>query len=148
MPPLRPSRLRPSSGFTLIELMIAVAIVAILSTVAMPAYTDYVRRGTLTDAFGGLASAQVRMEQYFQDNRTFVSSGTTCGSTITATSYFTFACAGTASTYTFTATGVTGKASAGHIYTIDQTGAKTTTQFKGVAVTGKSCWLSKSSSDC
>ncbi|WP_290870810.1 type IV pilin protein [Aquabacterium sp.] len=141
------ARLR-HQGFTLIELMVAVAVVAILASVALPAYTDYVRRGTLSDAFSGLSTAQVKMEQYFQDNRSYVSSGTTCGTSITATSYFSFACTGTASTYTFTATGVTGKASAGHVYTITQDGSKATTSFKGSTVTGKSCWLTKSTSEC
>lgn len=140
--------LPPAHGFTLIELMVVVAVVAILASVALPAYTDYIRRGALPEAFSGLSSAQVKMEQYFQDSRSFVTSGTTCGSSLTATTYFTFSCAGTATTYTFTATGKTGTAASGHIYTIDQTGAKATSTFKGSAVSGKSCWLSKSTSEC
>jgi type IV pilus assembly protein PilE len=55
-------------GFTLIEVMIVVAIVAILSSVAYPAYTDYVRRGQLQEAFTNLANYRIQMEQYYQDN--------------------------------------------------------------------------------
>lgn len=45
-------------GFTLIELMIVVAIVGILSAVAYPSYTEYVRRGHRADARAGLLQAQ------------------------------------------------------------------------------------------
>ena len=60
------------SGFTLIELMIVVAIVGILATIAYPSYTDYVIRGRIPDATSGLAAKRVQMEQFFQDNRTYV----------------------------------------------------------------------------
>ena len=60
-----------SRGFTLIELMIAVAIVAILAAIAIPSYSDYVRRGRLTDAISRLSAMRVKMEQYFQDNRVY-----------------------------------------------------------------------------
>lgn len=59
-------------GFTLIEVMIVVAIVAILATIALPAYTGYVQRARVADAVSVLADMEVRMEQYFQDNRTYV----------------------------------------------------------------------------
>jgi prepilin-type N-terminal cleavage/methylation domain-containing protein len=61
-----------SKGFTLIELMIVVAIVAILSTIAYPNYRDYVIRGQLTNATQGLAAVRANMERYFQDNRTYL----------------------------------------------------------------------------
>jgi prepilin-type N-terminal cleavage/methylation domain-containing protein len=61
-----------SKGFTLIELMIVVAIVAILTTIAYPNYRDYVIRGQLVDATQGLAAVRANMERYFQDNRTYL----------------------------------------------------------------------------
>ena len=66
--PVRPCRAR---GFTLIEVMITVAIVAILSSIALPAYFDYVRRGQLPEAFSNLSDYRVKLEQYYQDNRNY-----------------------------------------------------------------------------
>jgi type IV pilus assembly protein PilE len=139
---------RVSRGFTLIELMIVVAIVGILARIAYPAYTDYVRRGTLPDAFTGLSTAQVKMEQWYQDNRSYLNSGGTCGFIPSDTKYFAFTCpTKTASTYTIQAEGKSGTAAYGHTYTIDHNGAKATTSFNGATVSSKSCWMSKSS-DC
>ncbi len=59
------------AGFTLIEVMIVVAIIAILASIALPSYNDYVRRGQIQEAFGYLSDSRVKMEQYFQDNRNY-----------------------------------------------------------------------------
>ena len=50
-------------GFTLIELMIVVAVVAILSSIAYPSYTEYVRRGHRAEARAGLLQAQQWLER-------------------------------------------------------------------------------------
>jgi type IV pilus assembly protein PilE len=50
-------------GFTLIELMIVVAVVAILSAIAYPSYAEYVRRGHRADARAGLLQAQQWLER-------------------------------------------------------------------------------------
>lgn len=57
------SKFRPNRGFTLIELMIVVAIVGILGTVAYPSYTEYVRRGHRAEARAGLLQAQLWLER-------------------------------------------------------------------------------------
>jgi type IV pilus assembly protein PilE len=59
-------------GFTLIELMIAVAIVAILAAIAIPAYTRYTLRANRTVAKTALANIATQQEQYYIDYRTYV----------------------------------------------------------------------------
>lgn len=58
-------------GFTLIEVMITVAIIGILAAIAIPSYQDYVRRGHLVDGTNALAAMRADMERYYQDNRTY-----------------------------------------------------------------------------
>lgn len=143
-----------SHGFTLIELMVTIAIVAILSSVAIPAYTDHVRRGQLPEAFTQLTDFRVKMEQYYQDNRNYgsaacadVAGGPSWASFAPANrKYFNYTCAlpvtvPVGQQYVITATGGSGAAT-GHEYTINQNGAQATTKFKGSTV-AKTCWTSK-----
>lgn len=59
-------------GFTLIELMITVAIVGILAAVAYPSYTQYVRRAGRTDVKSLLLENAQYMERFFTTNSTYV----------------------------------------------------------------------------
>lgn len=134
------------SGFTLIEVMITVAILAILAAVALPQYSQYVMRGRITEATSNLSTARVRMEQYFQDNRTYVNAcnAGTVAPPIPSTTSFSFACSGLAAdTYTITATG-TGPM-AGFTYTINQANQRGTTSPWG---NNSTCWILKKDGSC
>lgn len=125
-------------GFTLIELMIAVAIVAILAAVALPSYQDYVRRGNIPEATGGLGQGRIAMEQWFQDNRTYV--GAACPG---SGKNFDFACATTAGTFTITATGKGGMT--GFTFTINQNNVRTSATPWGNSNT---CWITRKGESC
>lgn len=62
-----------SRGFTLIELMITVAIVAILAAVALPSYRDYVIRGNRAAAQGEMLDIANRQQQFLLANRSYAS---------------------------------------------------------------------------
>ena len=142
-----------SRGFTLIELMIAVAIVAILAAVALPSYSEYVRRGRITEAISTLSGMRVKMEQYFQDNRTYVGA---CGGAGTSVAplpdpkNFVYACpTRSATAYTITATGVAGTSLAGFQYTIDQDNTRTTVMTAPSTWPSKGdCWVLKKDGSC
>lgn len=127
-----------NAGFTLIELMIVVAVVGILAAVALPAYTDYVTRGRIPEATSLLSSQRIRMEQWFQDNRTYV--GGPCTST---GQYFGVSCSAgpAAGTYTLAAQG-TG-AMAGFTFTINETGTRQTTAVQAgwSLPSPNNCWV-------
>lgn len=145
-------------GFTLIELIITIAIVSILTAVAIPAYTDYVVRGQLVDGTNGLAAMRTQMEQYFQDNRTYAATGTFTPPCTTGATYglFGVSCttAPTRNTYTITAVGKTGSNVAGFIFTIDQNNSRATTSLPstawGTASTSAPlpCWITKKGMAC
>lgn len=59
------------SGFTLIELMIVVAVIGILSAVALPSYNDYVRRGKRAEARAEVLKAEGWLERYFTENNRY-----------------------------------------------------------------------------
>jgi len=143
-------------GFTLIEVMVVVAIVAILAAVAVPSYRDYVRRSQVQEATTFLSDYQIKMEQFYQDNRSYGNGGCAAGGAV-ATSwsfpstakYFTYTCTGSNANaqgfqgFVITATGLTTQGSNGHTYTLTNNGgtvARQTTQFKGATSTAN-CWL-------
>ena len=53
----------PQRGFTLIEMMIVVAVIGILTAIALPSYSEYIRRGNRADARAGLLQAQQWLER-------------------------------------------------------------------------------------
>jgi type IV pilus assembly protein PilE len=68
-------------GFTLIELMITVAIVGILASIAYPSYQDSVMKSRRVDATGALLGFANAMERHFTENNSYLGAGTTNGNT-------------------------------------------------------------------
>ena len=145
--------MQSATGFSLIELMVTVAIVGILAAVAVPAYGNYVIRGKIPDASTNLASKRVQMEQFFQDNRTYIG-GSGCTADSSSSQYFDFSCTGagaaTATTYTITAQGK--NSMAGFSYTINESNTKTSTIASpapaGWVASSASCWITRQGGVC
>jgi type IV pilus assembly protein PilE len=138
-----PRRLR---GFTLIELMIAVAVVAILTAIALPSYQTYIRKSRRADAKTALLDLAAREERYFTLNNSYtnllanLSYGGIVGNTVTITSNGTpdYVLSVTA----FTATTYSAQAAAQGDQVNDACGTYQLDNFGNQTVTGAgaNCW--------
>jgi len=131
--------MRQIRGFSLVELMIAIAIIGILMAIAVPGYREHVRRGAVEEAQAQMSSGKVALEQYFLDNRTYTGAGCPAG-----TSRFAMTCALGATTFTITATG-SGNVS-GFVYTLNEQGVRATTG--GDWGTNAACWIIRKGGTC
>jgi type IV pilus assembly protein PilA len=68
-----------TSGFTLIELMIVVAIIGILASIAIPAYQDYTIRAQVTESFSIVGEMKLSIKDYYKDRGTFPPDNTAAG---------------------------------------------------------------------
>ncbi|MDA8383915.1 MAG: prepilin-type N-terminal cleavage/methylation domain-containing protein [Betaproteobacteria bacterium] len=148
------------AGFTLIELLITMVVLAIVAAIAIPIYTNYVRRGEITDATDTLSSLYVQMEQDYQDNNNYEAPNNTSncavGATPTSTNssttqYFTYACAlsNSGQNYTITATGATGTLMSGFTYQITDANLRSSTVSGVSGWTGNSnCWVTNEGGQC
>ncbi|PKO72654.1 MAG: pilus assembly protein PilE [Betaproteobacteria bacterium HGW-Betaproteobacteria-14] len=131
-------------GFTLIEVMVVVAILGILASIALPSYQDYLRRGRIAEGLSALSETKVKMEQWFQDNRTYASGGIgtyPCGAGLPNIKSFTLSCpTADANNLTITATGKADANLDGFNYSIDQAGVRSSTTPWGNSA---SCWVDK-----
>jgi type IV pilus assembly protein PilE len=142
-------------GFTLIELMIAVAVVGILAMVALPSYNDYIRRANISEATAALLTMRTKMELYYQDNRKFddACAAGTVAPLPTGLKKFNVDCpVKTATAYTVRATG-TGDM-AGIVFTINEANVRSTTVTAGSAMANAGysdnaiCWTQKKGGAC
>lgn len=131
--------LRRSKGFSLVELMIVVAIVGILASVAVPAYSEYIRKARATEAVNILASEGVTMEQEFQDTGTF-----TCARFMWNTDHFRYFCIRLNNGSRFIMLAMGTGSMAGYSYRLDSSGDRST--FAHPVKTGN-CWII-SGSEC
>ncbi len=147
---------KKAAGFTLIELMIAVAIVGILASIAIPSYTSYVQRSKRTEAMVALMQVAQMQEKFYSQNLRYADSRATLGvSANTENDLYAITIAGTKSgggvctntvdnaciTYTATATA---KSTASQYqdtdcraFTLTNTGLKASTDSGGNA---SACW--------
>ncbi len=119
-------------GYTLIEMMITVAIIGILAAVAIPLYNGYTRTGKEAEAKAGLSTVALLEEQYFAENRTYVAGADAAALTAAvafqpdADTHFTWSVAagggGIATSFVATADG---SANGLPVFTIDETNNKT-----------------------
>ncbi len=130
---------RRTAGFTLIELMIAVAVVAILAAIAYPNYTEHVRKGRRAEAKAAMGDAANRLERCFTRFNSYAAAECAgVGSGATENGYYALSISATARSFTLTATPQNAQADdACGAFTLTHTGVR------GLSVTppaGKVCW--------
>lgn len=133
-------------GFTLIELMIAVAVVAILTAIALPNYSAYVMRARVPPGLDALTSTATRLEQRYQDTGNYANAGA-CGVTLPTATNFTVTCAlggGATANQSFTLTATGTGVMNGYAYTVTSAGVRNTTAHPKGTATG--CWSIRGSS--
>jgi len=127
-----------AAGFTLIELMITVAIIGILAAIAYPSYTEYVLRGNRSEAQALLNDAAARQERYYAQNNTYADTTAKLGysSASSATNLYTLSIpSASSSAYSLLATAQRTDAKCGNLG-IDQAGTKSETGSGSVS----DCW--------
>lgn len=135
----------------MIELMVTVAIVAIIAAVGIPSYRDYTLRGKIPQATNNLSTMRVQLEQYYQDNKTYV--GACAANTVAplpTADDFQYSCPTlTATTFTAQAQGVASGPMKDFTYTIDESNnRKTTAVPSGWGTAPVSCWVTKRGGAC
>jgi len=140
-------------GFTLIEVMVTVAIIGILTMVAYPNYRDYLTRGQLVDASNGLATVRAQMERHFQDNRTYASvTGftTPCAADAATRTFgnFVVSCTATPTATAFTLQAVGSGPVAGFTFTVTQQDVRATTAAPTGWNTCATGWMLKRGQAC
>lgn len=136
-------------GFTLVELMFVVAIVAVLTAIALPAYNAYVMRGYMHTAQNALVAQANQLAQWAQDHETYVGG---CANPVTVTN-FTISCpasppALSVATTTYSVQAVGYGPAAGFTFTLDSAGNKATPSAPAGWTPNATCWTRDQAGDC
>lgn len=129
-----------NKGFTLIELMVAVAVVGILAAIALPSYNQYILRSRIPEGLNALASYAARMEQRYQDTNNYGAAA--CGVPVGVQGRFTLTCQVTNGGQGFTAQATGDAAVGGATFTIDHNGVRRTTAHPN-GVPPQNCWSTR-----
>lgn len=125
--------------------MITVAIVAILASVALPAYTAYIQRSRVPVALDGLSAYLTRMEQRYQDVGSYANAANACAVAVPTADNFTVTCAISNAGQGFIATATGSGPMTGYAFTINHLGVRVTTAHpKGAPAAN--CWSTRGGS--
>lgn len=132
---------KSSAGFTLLELMIAVAIVGILATIAYSSYSTQIQHSRRSDALTSVGSISSSLERCYAQAYAYTGCGNVAaGVTVSQNGYYSILTAVAASTYTVTATPVGGQARDTSCSAIAlSNNGQSATDSLGVDAT-KTCW--------
>ena len=133
-----------NAGFTLLELIIAIAILSIIVAVAAPSYSQYVQRGKIAEALATLGNLSTQMEKNYLDFRQYTGSDGNCAVGALNTENFDYTCASSGQDYTWTATSSDGK----YIFSVNNNFNKVTLAFGGNTMSSVDCWMISEDGTC
>ena len=134
---------KKQAGFTLIEVIIVIAILAILSAIVSPMYSSYIQRSKISEALATLGNLSTKMEKNYLDFRKYTNNET-CAVNSPSTDNFNYACISSGQNYTWTATSSDGN----YKYSVNNNFDKITLAFDGQSMSSVNCWMISDTGTC
>lgn len=136
------------AGFSLVELMVALAIATFIAAFAVPSYRDHALRGQLPEMSSALQLGALRLEQYYQDFRSYRNGGS-CGITLPGSDRFVLRCTSPDDGQSFLLTARGSGALTDFAYTIDHQGQTRTIALPPTwGPAPRDCWILKRGATC